>query len=101
MAFVPEQLDLKIGQLLGFIEPAAVAVGFVERDQSVDQESVIVEVRTQFVLSSKGPQQPPFVVAKIPHRELGRFCGGLLVARIVQRPGTVGQPTDHQSVPGR
>ena len=97
---IPEELQHRIGQLEGGVQPAAVESGLIQRQQAVGHKGIVLQIAGQLGLPvAVGTQQ---AAVGVPHRfqQKGGVAGGG-VQVIAPLPGGAGlrQRFQHQPVP--
>ena len=98
---VVEALDRRLRQRAGLGEPALFEGRFVEGQQCLEQEGVVLEVGVEVgaaVLVSA--QEVAVGVARLAEEEAGALAGGVEVVIPSQHRAGVGQRRDRQRVPG-
>ena len=97
---VAEAGDHRLGELAGLLVPALLEARFVERQQRLEQEGVVLEVGVEPRLAVlEGAQQAAPVVAQLAEDELGALARRLQVVVALEDRAGLGESGDRQRVP--
>src|SRR5262249_53918289 len=97
---VAEAIDHRLRYGLRLLVPALLEARFVQRQERLEQERVVLEVGVEASLAvAVGAQQVPLGVAQRPEDELGAGASGVEVLRPPERRSGLGQGADRERVP--